>query len=161
MSTKLRAGIAVVAVLVAAIAPGLVVRPGSAALPTDPNGAIQAQPGTSTALAAVLDRSCGECHSNTMSARWYTRVPPFSAIMARAANEGRKSVNFSEWSRYPAEQRHELLLASCADATRGTMPVSAYLRFRSDARLSASDIETICSAARQVAPGATSSRREP
>ena len=166
MSTRLKvAGTAVAAVLLAAIASGLIVRPGNAGPPTDPNSAIKAQPGTSAALAAVLDRSCGDCHSNTMAPRWYTRVPPFSALMARAANEGRRAVNFSEWTRYTREQQQALLLASCADATRGTMPVKLYIRFRSDARLSGGDVETICSAAQRVAPKATTAaspeRREP
>ena len=166
MSTRLKvAGIAVAAVLVAAIASGLVVRPDSAGLPTDPSSAIQAQPGTSATLAAVLDRSCGDCHSNTMAPRWYTRVPPFSALMARAANEGRRAVNFSEWTRYTPEQQQALLLASCADAKRGTMPVKVYIRFRSDARLSGDDVDAICSAAQRVPPRATTAatpeRREP
>lgn len=142
------AGIGVV-VFVAAIAASKVVRPESASRLTDSSRSIQAQPGTSTALGAVLSRSCGDCHSNTMESRWYTRIPPFSAAMARGAREGRNAVNFSEWAGYSLEQRQAFLLASCSDATLGKMPMKAYLRFRRDARLSTRDVETICSAARQ------------
>lgn len=165
MSNRIKvAGFVVVAALAAATARALVVRPERGNQPTDSGSSIQAQPGTSSALAAVLARSCGDCHSNTMAARWYTRVPPFSALMARGASEGRKAVNFSVWTAYSAEQQRALLLASCTDATLGTMPMKAYLRVRSDARLSARDVETICSAAQQDAPAttaATPSRREP
>jgi heme-binding protein len=164
-NTSKVAGI-VVAVFVVAVAATQVIRPESADRPTDSSHTIQAQPGTPGALAAVLSRSCGDCHSNTMVSRWYTRVPPFSMLMARGASEGRKAINFSEWTGYSAEQQRDFLLASCTDATLGKMPVKAYLRFRRDAELSTRDVETICSATRQVeqtqATSATrQARREP
>jgi hypothetical protein len=124
------------------------VRPAHAALNTDPSHTIQATLDPSSTLGPILDRACGECHSNAMTSRWYTQVAPFSYIMALAAKDGRKAVNFAEWTSYAPEQRREFLAASCADATKGTMPVPAYLRFRPDAKLSADDINIICSASR-------------
>ena len=115
---------------------------------TDFSNTIQARLVASSNLGAVLDRACGECHSNTTSSRWYTRVTPFSFLIARGARLGRKAVNFSEWTAYSPEQQRALLAASCADATAGRMPMSAYLRFRPDAKLSARDVEIICEAAR-------------
>ena len=160
--TLKRAGI-VVAALVAVIAAAGVVGPQSSNLPTDSTHTIQAQPGTSSALAAVLDRSCGDCHSNTMVSRWYTRVPPFSTVLARGAMEGRKAVNFSEWTSYPPEQQRALLLASCADVKTGKMPGKAYLAFRRDAQLSDEDVAAICSAAASSSTTSATSeaRREP
>lgn len=111
--------------------------------------------GIPDALADVLSRSCFDCHSGTPASRWYTRVPPFSMIMARAANEGRKAVDFSRWTGYSTEQQRAVLSASCSDATRGTMPVKAYLRVRSEARLSADDIRTICSTTETATEPAT------
>jgi hypothetical protein len=150
MSKLLKGAGAVIGVFVAAIAVSQVLRPDSTVRATDSRRSIQAAPTTSSALAAVLGRSCGDCHSNTMASRWYTRVPPFSALMARAATEGRKAINFSEWTGYSPEQQQAVLLASCTDATRGTMPMKAYTKFRRDAELSSQDVATICSAARQV-----------
>ncbi len=135
------------------------VRPASAQDAPGASRSIQAQPGTSTALAAVLTRSCGDCHSKTMASGWYTKVPPFSTIMARGARKGRAAVDFSEWSSYTPAQQRAFLTASCADATAGTMPMKAYLAFRGDARLSREDVATICSAAQgsgiATATGAT------
>lgn len=160
--TVKRAGI-VVAALVAVIAAAGVVGPQSSNLPTDSTHTIQAQPGTSSALATVLDRSCGDCHSNTMVARWYTRVPPFSTVLARGATEGRKAVNFSEWTSYSPAQQRALLLASCTDVTTGKMPGKAYLAFRRDAQLSDEDVAAICSAAASSSTTSATSeaRREP
>lgn len=136
------------AVAACIIAAAAAVRPVSAQQATDANRSIQAQPGTSSALAAVLTRSCGDCHSKTMVPGWYTKTPPFSMIMARAARKGRKSVDFSEWTSYAPDQQRAFLIASCADATAGTMPMESYLRFRPEARLSREDVAVICSASR-------------
>ena len=114
-----------------------------ATLTTDPTHTVQTQLVVSSALDSVLGRACGDCHSNTMSSRW-----PFSWVIARGAREGRKAVNFSEWKTYSPEQQRAFLVASCADATSGTMPMGAYLRFRPDAKLSSRDVETICGASR-------------
>ena len=148
MSKKLKRAGVVGGVILAIVAAAQLLSAGSSNLPIDSTHTIQAQPGTSSALAAVLDRACGDCHSNTMVSRWYTRVPPLSTLMARGAREGRNAVNFSEWTGYSPGQQRDLLSASCAAVTRGTMPVKAYLSFRPDARLSTNDLATICAAAR-------------
>ena len=161
MSNTLK-GAGIVFVVFAAVADAQVAPSATANRSADSSRSIQAQPGTSPALAAVLTRACGDCHSNTMRPGWFTRVPPFSTLMARGAREGRKAVNFSEWAGYSPEQQRAFLLASCADATLGKMPMKSYLRFRGDAKLSTQDVETICSAARQpTATTATQERREP
>jgi hypothetical protein len=113
-----------------------------------PNKTSHVQLGASAGLDSVLVRSCGDCHSNTPSSHWSSRVPPVSWIMERGAREGRKAVNFAEWSKYSPEQQHAFLVASCVDAKSGRMPMAAYLRFRPDAKLSSRDVETICGASR-------------
>ena len=132
--------------VVAVAAGAQLVRPERANLKTDPTHTIQATLAPSSSLGPVLDRACGECHSNTMSSLWYTRVTPFSFLIARAASEGRKAVNFSEWTEYSPDQQRAFMVASCTDVTTGSMPIAVYLRFRPDAKLSASDVETICGA---------------
>jgi heme-binding protein len=140
--------VVVLGVVVIAAAAMQCVRPNRANSIADPSHTIRAQLATPNGLDSVLDRSCGDCHSNTISSRWYARVPPFSAVIARGANEGRKAVNFAEWSAYSPEQQRAFLVSSCADAKSGRMPMSAYLRVRPDAKLSARDVETICGASR-------------
>lgn len=131
--------------LVAGLASAQFVRPERASLNTDPSHTIQANFASSN-VGPVLDRACGECHSNAMSSRWYTKVSPFSLLIERGAREGRMAVNFSEWATYSPMQQRAFLLASCADARAGKMPMPAYLRFRPDAKLSSRDIDTICGA---------------
>ena len=133
-------------VLVVTFAGAQSVRPQRADLKTEPSHTIQAHLAASSGLGPVLDRACGECHSNTMSSGWYTQVTPFSFVIARAAREGRKAVNFSEWTAYSPEQQRALLVASCMDARTGRMPMAAYLRFRPNAKLSERDVAVICGA---------------
>lgn len=125
------------------------VRPGRTNPPIDPSRTIQAQAGMN-GLGAVLDRSCGDCHSNaTAWSSWYTQVAPLSWLMAHEVAAGRQAVNFSEWAAYTPEQRRTLLAGSCDDAKSGKMP-GPYPFFKPDTRLSAQDIQTICAAARQT-----------
>lgn len=140
-----KAGVAFIAVFAVA----QLIRPELTNPATDATRTIQAHLGTASQLAAVLDRSCGDCHSNETVWRWYTQIAPMSWIMASGVAEGRKAVNFSEWASYTPSQQQDLLAASCQDASEGRMP-GPYALLRPDTRLSAQDIETICAASRPV-----------
>lgn len=133
-------------VFVVVFAAAQLVRPDRANPPTDARRTIQAHVDTANGLVTVLDRSCGDCHSNGTTRRWYTQIAPLSWLMASSVRQGRKAVNFSEWAVYPPEQQRALLVASCRAASQGNMP-GPYTVLRPETRLSAQDIETICAAA--------------
>ena len=135
------------------------VRPDRTNPPTDATRTIQAHAETTSELAAVLDRSCRDCHSNNTAWPWYTRVAPLSWLMAGAVAEGRKAVNFSEWASYPPDVQRTLLSLSCDDVTRGTMP-GPYTLVRPETTLSPKDIDAICSAARHADAGAADGERD-
>lgn len=148
MSNRLlKVSAAVVVALVAA----QFIRPDRTNPATDATRTIQAQAGTANTLVAVLDRACNDCHSNATVWPWYTQVAPLSWIWAYGVREGRKAVNFSEWAAYSPDQRQQLLVASCRDASAGKMPGTPYTLLYPEARLSAEDIQTICAASRQAA----------
>jgi hypothetical protein len=115
---------------------------------TDARRTIQAQPGT-LPLARILERSCRDCHSNATRWPWYTQVAPVSWAAAYGVRKGRMAVNFSEWAAYQPTERAGLLAASCADVSTGKMP-GPWTLLHPEAKLSAQDIDTICSAARQA-----------
>jgi hypothetical protein len=143
--------------LIVVFAAAQLIRPDRVNPATDPSRTIQAHVGSNGGLVAVLDRACGDCHSNATVWPWYTNIAPVSWLMAYGVKKGRNAVNFSEWGAYPPEQRRILLALSCQDASDGKMP-GPYTRLRPETRLSAQDIETICAAARQVAAHAGRSR---
>ena len=138
-------------VFVVVFAAAQLVRPGRANPVTDSSRTIQAHVGTASGLVTVLDRACSDCHSNQTVWPSYTQVAPLSWLMAYAVGEGRRAVNFSEWAGYSPEQQRTLLTLSCRDASEGKMP-GIYTLLHPEMRLSAQDIETICTAARQAAP---------
>jgi hypothetical protein len=136
-------------VLIVVFAAAQLVRPERANPATDPSRTIQAHVRTTSGLAAVLDRSCRDCHSNGTVWPWYTRIAPASWLMASGVAKGRNAVNFSEWGTYSPDAQRMLLSASCQDVSDGKMP-GFYTLVRPETRLSPQDIETICTAARQA-----------
>lgn len=138
---------AVLIVVVFALAQ--LIRPERTNPPSDVSRAFQAHAGTSSELVAVLNRACGDCHSNQTVWAWYTEVAPVSWLMVYEVNQGRKAVNFSEWGAYSSERQRQLLAASCQDASAGKMP-GPYPLIRPETRLSPQDIETICAATKQT-----------
>lgn len=120
------------------------IRPERSNPATEPSRTIQSQ---SAELAAILDRSCGDCHSNNTVWPWYTQVAPLSWLMSYGVKAGRKAVNFSEWAGYSPEQQRVLLNQSCQDVTQGKMPGSAWISLHHEARLSVQEIAVICRAA--------------
>jgi heme-binding protein len=157
MGRRLMQATVAVAVLFAA---AQLIRPDRNNPPTDPSRTIQAHAGTTPEFAAVLDRSCRDCHSNNTVWPRSTQIAPLSWLMARGVAEGRKAVNFSEWASYPPDVQRTLLTVSCQDVSSGKMP-GAYTRVRPETKLSSQDIETICAAARQADANAADGRRHP
>ena len=144
---------------VIALAVAQLIRPDRTNPPTVASRTIQAHLGTASGLPAILDRSCRDCHSNGTVWPWYTQVAPVSWLMAYGVKEGRKAVNFSEWDAYSPERQRLLLAESCQDVSAGKMPGS-YTMLRPETRLSPKDIETICSAARQLEAGSPTGARK-
>lgn len=143
--------------LVLLLAAAQFIRPDRANPPIDASRTLQARMGTASGLSAVLDRGCGQCHSNATVWPWYTGIAPVSWLMAYGVKQGRKAVNYSEWSAYPPERQRALLVATCQAASSGKMPGSLYTRVYPEARLSPQDVEQICGAVHQAeadaAPG--------
>jgi hypothetical protein len=137
-------------VFVVVFAAAQLVRPVRANPATDASRTIQAHVGTTTGLAAVLDRSCRDCHSNATVWPAYAQIAPLSWLMASAVTKGRNAVNFSEWGTYSPDVQRMLLSTSCQDVSSGKMP-GLYTLVRPETRLSPQDIETICTAARTAA----------
>ena len=133
---------------VAAFAAAQLVRPERTNPPIVAARTIQAHVATESGLGPVLDRACGQCHSNATVWPWYTGIAPVSWLMAYGVKQGRQAVNYSEWAAYPPERQRELLGASCQAASSGKMPGSAYTLLFPRSRLTSQEVETICAASR-------------
>ena len=92
---------------------------------------------------AILRLACYDCHSNETKWPWYSYVAPASWLVAKDVNDGRRHMNFSEWSGYTAkEQKHSR--KKCGKLVDlGEMPLWFYLPLHSEATLSEKDIELL------------------
>ncbi len=94
-------------------------------------------------IAAVLKRSCMDCHSNQTAWPWYSYVAPVSWLVERDVRRGRDHMNLSEWNQYDFT-RQEKLLADIASAVKNSeMPVPQYTLIHRDAKLSGAETDLL------------------
>jgi hypothetical protein len=110
----------------------------------DSTQAIEAHIQLDAKVAAILDRSCYDCHSNKTRWPWYANVAPMSWFVIDHVDEGRSHLNFSEWGQYTAGEQKEHFGQFCELVTEGWMPLSSYLPLHPDAVLSDEDKKLIC-----------------
>ncbi len=79
---------------------------------------------------ALAARACFDCHSNETAWPWYTSVAPFSWLTQHDVDEGRATLNFSEWDRPQEAGDIAEVIAG------GEMPPWYYSVLHSGARLS-------------------------
>lgn len=79
----------------------------------------------------LLVRACFDCHSNETKWPWYSNVAPFSFVVQKHVDNGRKYLNFSEWNE---EQR--FADESARAVLEGWMPLNSYLLLHGEAELS-------------------------
>jgi hypothetical protein len=110
----------------------------------DPADAIEARLQVTPPVAAILDRSCNDCHSNKTRWPWYANVAPVSWFVIGHVNEGRENINLSEWGRYTPRDEDSLLRQMCRETKAGVMPLSSYTPLHPGSTLSADDVKTLC-----------------
>jgi hypothetical protein len=94
-------------------------------------------------VAAILQRSCGDCHSNETRWPWYARLAPASWLVARDVQVGRKNLDYSYWGQLSsAEQRREAQ-SIVGQVTSKAMPYRPYLILHPRARLSADEVKRL------------------
>ncbi len=100
---------------------------------------------------AVLRRSCWDCHSNETVWPWYAKVAPVSFLVSRDTVQGRKHLNFSEWSSYSPTRQKKKLEETAKEVDEGEMPMAIYLPMHPEAKLSAADKALLVEWARKAA----------
>lgn len=112
--------------------------------PADPGASFAAVVKPPAHTAAVIGRSCADCHSNQTRWPWYSRVSPVSWMVARDVKQGRARLNFSEWNLYGPEMSKLRIGAMCRAAAQGDMPPKFYTPVHPEARLTEPDVAALC-----------------
>ena len=111
---------------------------------SDPSLAIEAHVQIDPNVAAILNRSCYDCHSNKTRWPWYSNVAPVSWFVIDHVNEGRDDLNFSEWGKYSKQDQKAQLGQLCELVTEGWMPLSSYTPLHPSAKLIEEDKKLLC-----------------
>jgi hypothetical protein len=111
---------------------------------TDPSRTLMAVTHLPAEVQSVLERSCRDCHSHDTRWPWYSNVAPVSWLVIDDVNHGREHFNYSDWAHYDHTKVPQLLRDICDQTRKGEMPLSIYLWMHPDARLSHSDVTTLC-----------------
>jgi len=121
------------------------IRPNRTNPPVDPALDARAAAQVPREVAATLQRSCFDCHSNQTAWPWYTNITPVNWWIAKSHVEhAREHYNFSEWGKLEAKDRDHNLDEICDEVEDGGMPLPSYLLVHGSARLSDADKRAIC-----------------
>lgn len=86
------------------------------------------------ATRALAVRACFDCHSNQTRWPWYSHLAPISWMLQNHVDEGRRTLNFSEWNT-GYKEAHE----AGETVIEGSMPPRSYLLLHPEARLLAAE----------------------
>lgn len=156
MSKWLKVGLVLAAVLLVIQA----IRPNRTNPRSDPRMHILATMTVPQNVDAILNRSCGDCHTNETIWPWYSRLAPVSWLVSYDVATGRKALNFSEWKKRDPSKTRETLDEVCKEITDGEMPGFSYRMMHPEARLTGADVEAVCGWIRSV-PGAEAAQTSP
>jgi len=110
----------------------------------DESQTINARTQMTPEVAAILDRSCRDCHSNKTVWPWYTQIAPVSWWLSNHVNDGRRNLNLSEWGKLAPDRQDRKLRQLCDEVQDGQMPLSSYLPMHPVAKLSDQDKKVLC-----------------
>jgi mono/diheme cytochrome c family protein len=87
----------------------------------------------------LAQRACFDCHSNESTWPWYSNIAPISWLVQHDVDEGRRTLNFSDWrvTRRTGEISRVVL--------GGEMPPATYLLTHPQAKLSATEKQELAS----------------
>ncbi len=91
-----------------------------------------------------LDRSCADCHTYNTIWPKYSYVAPVSWLVVDDVNEGRRHVNFSDWTQYSVDQQQRKLSRICKEVKDGGMPLRQYTWMHKGTALDQGQRDAVC-----------------
>ncbi len=86
-------------------------------------------------IAELFDKSCYDCHSNSTDYPWYSNIAPISWWLKRHVDNGKRKINYSEWSKYTGDVRSHKIDKTIEYIEKGWMPLGSYKLIHQEARL--------------------------
>src|SRR5437588_254530 len=80
----------------------------------------------------TLNKSCGDCHSNNTTYPWYFNVQPVAWWLADHIEEGKRQVNFDEFTTYSLRRQFKKFKEIKEQIEIDEMPISSYSLLHKD-----------------------------
>ncbi len=100
----------------------------------------------------ILLTSCYDCHSNESIWPWYSRIAPGSFLITRDVIEGRKHLNFSEFSDLNEYDSTKIAAEIIEVIKEEQMPILPYLLLHPKASLRDSEAKILINWAKTLYP---------
>ena len=88
-------------------------------------------------VAAILQTSCYDCHSNNTHYPWYANFQPVAWWLADHIKEGKKEIDFSEFASYRIGRQYKKFEEINKQIEEGEMPLESYTLIHTETKLSA------------------------
>lgn len=115
--------------------------------------------GVPPTIAGTLQQSCFDCHSDRTRYPWYSNIQPFGWLLADHIQDGKRELNFSEFTTYSLRKQISKLRAIHNSVRDGSMPLSSYTALHSDARLSKQSQKLILEWTSHIVDSLTTARK--
>ena len=86
---------------------------------------------------AVLKASCYDCHSNNSKYPWYNNIQPVAWYLADHIKEGKKEINFNEFTSYKIAKQYRKLEEIINQVEMDEMPIESYTLIHGGTKLNA------------------------
>jgi len=111
--------------------------------PQRTNPPVQSEINAPEEIAAILQRSCYNCHSHETDWPWYAYVAPVSWWVVDHVKHARGDLNFSQWPVLDFEELEHSFRDIDEQIAKGEMPLKSYLILHPEARLSDADKDAL------------------
>ena len=91
----------------------------------------------------IFKTACFDCHSNATNYPWYNKITPLNFWMEDHIKEGKKELNFSEWSKYSIARKEHKMEEVWEEVEQLKMPLESYTWTHFDAKLSKEQINKL------------------
>lgn len=94
-------------------------------------------------VANMLKTSCYDCHSNNTNYPWYGYIAPVSYYLNDHVEDGKKHLNFSDWTTYSDKRKDHKLEEIAEEVAEGKMPLESYLNIHKEAELTQNQVDAL------------------
>jgi hypothetical protein len=105
---------------------------------------------TSPEVRNILKTSCNDCHSNNTVYPWYADYQPVALWLNSHIQDGRRSLNFSEFARSRIARQYDKMEELEKLVSQNKMPLSSYTLIHTYAKLNSTQKDSLINWSRAI-----------